>query len=162
MYESVRKLFHCYGLVAASPALWNCSHEGQELNVPLRSTQRYFYLFMAEAHMNTRGIICTMSVPLLKLQDANSSFCWREVVFILFLLPAVLAASRSCQIHTFSTLIQLLQIFQYDLYCILQPQAYSVVWYQFNTNLANNILNTSFLLVIVLLMIFSNKHISDV
>lgn len=73
MYEFARKLCHCYGFVAAghsptelaaSPALWNCSNEGQEQNVPLRNTQRDFFLFMAEAQcQNTHGIICTMPVP---------------------------------------------------------------------------------------------------
>lgn len=73
MYEFARKLCHCYGLMAAGhsptelaagPALWNCSNEGQELNVPLRNTQRDFFLSMAEAQcQNTHGIICTVSVP---------------------------------------------------------------------------------------------------
>lgn len=67
---------------------------------------------------------------LLKLQDAISSFCWREVVFYP-VLTAALAASRSCQIHTFSTFTQLLQVFQYDLQCILQPQAHSLVPVQY-------------------------------
>lgn len=77
MYEFARKLFHCYGLMAArhsptelasSPALWNCSNEGQGLNMPLRNTQRYSFLFMAEAHcQNTLGITCTMSLLCLYL-----------------------------------------------------------------------------------------------
>lgn len=54
--------------------LWKCSNEGQELNVPLRNTQRYFLLLMAEAHcQNTHGIICTMSVPV----PAEATGCHR-------------------------------------------------------------------------------------
>lgn len=175
MSEFARKLFHCYGLraaghspteLAASPALWNCSSEGWGLNVPLRNTQSYFFLFMAEAQCqnNMELSVRCLCLYLLKLQDAISSFCWREVVSILFLqqhlLPAEAAKSTHCQLS-----YNFCKYFSMTYWkCILQPQAHSVIT-QFNTNLVNNILNTvkrPNLSLAVLLMIFYNKHISEV
>lgn len=43
-------------------------------------------------------------------------------------LTGVFIASRSCQIHMFSTPLQLLHIFQSELYCIPQLHAFSVAF----------------------------------